>query len=399
MPERLNIASVPALLLSVALAAGCQSAVQQPTSTTPTGGANNPTQQTGGSAPGTNQPSRSQSNRATQHVLESMAMGAQWGGLLAGPFAQFGALGGLVVGAIYGMVTVGQEEERVVAQINKEAQKDQQLEALIEQELERQRALDGQIQTASAQTTGSSSATTSTAGSTAPAPTTTTSKNPQPPDRPSPPPSRTRDNVAVASVNKPVPPPAPPAPFKNVEVRDINGDGVPDLWIYYNPQKPGEIIRQEESTKGDGRVDTWSYFKDGKLLRREVDTSGEGRPNTVYYYSEDKIVREERDEFGQGRMTYRANYENGHLAKVERDSTGRGRSDLWIYYDPTQDNEIIVKEERDLNGDGIVDIWTYHENGRVVRRDVSATGLEILAKEEQPQVPVADLRAVSLPGR
>ena len=72
-----------------------------------------------------------------------------------------------------------------------------------------------------------------------------------------------------------------PTPFKNVEVRDINGDGVPDLWIYcFNPQKPGEIKRQEEASKGDGRVDTWSYFKDGKLVRREVDTKAHGKPDT-----------------------------------------------------------------------------------------------------------------------
>ena len=92
----------------------------------------------------------------------------------------------------------------------------------------------------------------------------------------------------------------PPSPFKNVEVRDVNGDGVPDLWIYYNPQKPGEIIRQEEATQADGRVDTWSYFKDGKMVRREVDTRQSGRPDTVYFYDNDKIVREERDESGQG---------------------------------------------------------------------------------------------------
>jgi len=44
------------------------------------------------------------------------------------------------------------------------------------------------------------------------------------------------------------------------------------------PAETGEIVRQEEATKGDGRVDTWSYFKDGKLVRREVDTKDrEGR--------------------------------------------------------------------------------------------------------------------------
>ena len=136
-------------------------------------------------------------------------------------------------------------------------------------------------------------------------------------------------------------------------MRDINNDGVPDIWIYYNPQKPGEILRQEESTKGDGRVDTWSYYQDGQMVRRDVDRSGSGRPDTIYYYEKDMIVREERDEIGQGRMTYRASYSNGRIEKVEKDSSGQGRPDLWIYYDTSRDGEIVVKEERDLNGDGI----------------------------------------------
>jgi len=297
--------------------------------------------------------------------------------MLAGPFGHFGALGGMLVGAIYGMVTSGQEEERVIAQVSKETQKDQQLEALIEKELERQRALEGQV-------LGS--------GTTTPPTTTPGGNRASQPSQSQP----NRERIEVASVNKPVPAPAAPAPFKNVEVRDMNGDGIPDLWIYYNPQKPGEIVRQEESTKGDGRVDTWSYFKDGKLQRREVDTRGQGQPTTIYYYNDDVLAREERDEVGQGRMTYRATYEKGRLAKVERDTTGRGRADSWVYYDVTQDGEVILKDERDLNGDGIADIWTYYENGRVARRDVSAAGLEILAKQEQ--LPNSDLRTVSLPG-
>ena len=53
---------------------------------------------------------------------------------------------------------------------------------------------------------------------------------------------------------------------------------MPDIWIYYNPQKPGEIIRQEEATKNDGRVDAWSYYKDGQMIRRDVDRKGQRSP-------------------------------------------------------------------------------------------------------------------------
>jgi hypothetical protein len=97
-------------------------------------------------------------------------------------------------------------------------------------------------------------------------------------------------------------------------------------------------------------------------------------------------------------MTYRASYQNGHIAKVERDSSGSGRFDLWTYYDTSRDGEIVVKEERDLNGDGVPDMWSYFENGRLARRDVSALGLEILAKKDQLPAPAAELTHVSVPG-
>ena len=295
----------------------------------------------------------------------------------------YGAGGGLVLGLIAGLVMADSHYGAVNAQIQSEQQKDRNLEAAIEQELERQRALEGQVAQASTQTAGNPPA---------PRPVTDVSQpQPLPQNKPA-------DNIAVASRSKPPPPPLAPTPFKNVEVRDINGDGVPDLWIYHNPQKPGEIMRQEEASKGDGRVDNWSYFKDGKLVRREVDTKGHGKPDTSFYYVNDQISREERDENGEGRVTYRAVYENSRLARLEKDADGNGRMNLWVYYDTTRDGEVISKEERDLNGDGVADLWSYYDNGRLVRRDVSAVGLDLLSRREQIPATAADPKQISAPG-
>jgi len=326
-----------------------------------------------------------------QHAWSKALEGVAMGGSIGGPY---GAGGGLIIGLITGLITANSHYTEINNQISSEQQKDAQLESAIEQELARQRGLENQIDSASAAVASSNTE----AG---PAQTATASP---PPVRsapgPLPPAIRTKekDNTTLASLGKPAPPQVPPSPFKNVEIRDVNGDGIPDLWIYHNPQKPGEVIRQEESTKANGQVDTWSYFKEGQLVRREVDSKGLGRPDSVFYYDNDKIVREERDETGQGRMSYRAIYQNGRLAKVEKDNSGNGRSDLWIYYDTTRDGEVVTKEERDLNGDGIPDLWSYYDNGRLVRRDVSAIGLEVLSKQEQLPVPTAELKTVSVPG-
>ncbi len=290
------------------------------------------------------------------------------GGSIAGPY---GAGAGLVGGFLFGLFTADSHYAQLNAKIQSEQLKDKELEAQIEREMERQRELEAQL------------------GKTGNPLEPKQREEPQPAQRPiKETKAETRadkkdDLGSLASLGKKEISPAPSSsPFKNVEIRDTNQDGIPDLWIYYNPIKPGEIVRQEEDTNGDGRVDTWSTFKEGKLVRREVDTKGNGRPDTIYYYEDGKISREERDENGDGRPSFRAVYQNGRLAKVEKDLDRDGKIDLWIYYDTTKEEETVLKEERDLNADGIVDLWSYYERGRLVQRDVSALGLDYLLKQE-----------------
>jgi hypothetical protein len=353
--------------------------------------------------PGPNQYPSSQSqpqfqattSQRTQYIWDKALEGMTMGGALAGPY---GAGGGLVIGLIAGLFSADGHYAQLNNQIQTEQNKDKELEAKIEQEIERQRQLDAQLEAQLANSAGNP-------------PQQKQPEPPQPAQKLSPPKITTvamKDSSAptlkpaptgaVASLpQKENPAKSPSSPFKNVELRDINGDGIPDLWIYYNPLKPTEIVRQEEASHWDGRADTWSYFKDGKLVRREVDSNGKGRADTVYYYDNDKIVREEHDENGSGNMSSRVIYQNGRRAKLEKDTSGAGKTDHWIYYDTTRDGEIVLKEERDLNGDGLVDQWSYYENGRLVRRDLSAVGLEILTKQDELLFPPADSKQISQP--
>jgi hypothetical protein len=283
----------------------------------------------------------------------------------------------LVIGLITGLITADAHYDQINTQIQVEQAKDQELEAQIEQEIARQRELESQL-----------------------------GKPGKPlfPERRQEPPQAAREiekrtnEMGVEQTKGPVTRaslgkkenqfPRRGVSFKNAEVRDLNGDGVPELWVYYDPVKPGEIVRQEEDTNGDGRVDTWSAFHGGKLVRREVDGKGDGKPDIFYYYKDDKIAREEKDEVGNGQPSFRAVYQDGRLGKVEKDTDGNGNIDLWVTYDATQAGEIVLKEEKDLNGDGIVDLWSYFEAGRLVRRDVSAVGLDHLTgKEKAPELP------------
>jgi hypothetical protein len=311
------------------------------------------------------------SQYAWEKALEGMVMGGAFGGI-------YGAGGGLVIGLLTGLFTADAHYAQRTTQIQTEQAKDKLLETKIEQELERQRQLEAQLlriepnqaqqnQANRGQRVGEPAVPVLTPASTGPS-----------------------DAIASLSKKESVAN-SPSRPFKNVEVRDINRDGIPDLWIYYSLAQPGEIVRQEEATKGDGRVDTWSYFKDGKLVRREIDSRGKGVADIFYYYENEKLVREERDELGKGQANFRAFYRNDRLAKIEKDSNGTGKIDRWTYYDTSQSGEIVSREEQDLNGDGIIDLWSHYENGRLVRRDLNAVGLELVS--QQNAVPTSSTAA------
>jgi hypothetical protein len=378
----MNLRKIPSWLLLIVSLAGCNPAsVQHPVGSTPY-----PPPQTGiasgaqSSGPQSIlQPQAStgslRNQYAWQKALEGMAIGGAIGGI-------YGAGGGLLIGFLTGFFTAEIYDDQLNTQIQSEQAKDKLLEAKIEQELERQRQMEAQLLNGAA--------------------------TPQENHAVLPPPvltpvEATTSKIAisdasstVASLGKKESPSNPTgSSFKNVEVSDINGDGVPDRWSYYSPLKSSEIVRQEEASQLDGRVDTWSHFKDGRLVRREVDSKGNGLADTVYYYENEEMVREERDDTGNGNVSFRALYQNGRRAKIEEDTSGRGKIDQWIYFDSSKDGEIVLKEERDLNGDGVADLWAYYEDGRLVRRDVNAVGVELLSEQDPPAFLAPETRNIA----
>jgi len=383
--EKMRLAKLLSSLSFVFLLAGCDLVAQQyppfagfNSSTAAPALGNTPSSQSSSIPQSVTQPQITGSQRG-QHIRDKALQGLALGGAIAGPY---GAGGGLIIGLLAGLFTADAYYTQLNGQIQSEQDKDKALEAKIEQELQRQRELETQLAVNAGNSTRQNQADQSQSGQQPTVPQVTTL-------------AMKESSTGAASKNKETTSTSAPSPFKNVELKDINGDGVPDLWIYYNPLKPGEIVRQEEATHWDGKVDSWSYFKDGKLVRREVDTKGKGGADTVYYYDKDQIVREERDERGMGNASFRVLYQNGRRFKVEEDSSGGGKIDHWIYYDTSADGEVISKEERDLNGDGVVDLWAYYQNGRLVRRDLSAVGLELVSKQlpSSPADPKETFRA------
>lgn len=364
--EKMNAAKFARRLPVIFLLAGCNLASGQYPAGSPYMGMPSGIQSASPQPVLAQRPSGSQRGLyAWEKALEGMVIGGSLGGL-------YGAGGGLVIGLLAGLLTADSHYAQLNNQIQTEQTKDKALEAKIEQELERQRQLEAQLvnnaESPRPNDTGSRPSDVKPAAATVSGV------------------AMKEDSSALASLSKR----EIPRPFKNVEVRDLNGDGVPDLWIYYSPIKPTEIVRQEEATQFDGRVDVWSYFKEGKLVRREVDSKGKGVADTFYYYENEKIIREERDVHGTGQVSLRAIYQNGRRARIEEDTEQRGKMDHWIYYDTSKDGEIVLKEERDLDGDGTVDVWSHYENGRLVRRDLSATGLELVAKQDQVPSPAVN---------
>jgi hypothetical protein len=106
-------------------------------------------------------------------------------------------------------------------------------------------------------------------------------------------------------------------------ITDINHDGKPDLYEYFDAN--GAVRRRESDYDSNGTIDSVELYEDGKLVKREYDTTGQRRVDTWDYF--DKA--------------------SGKRLRRERDTTNDGKVDQWWTWDG---DKITISIDR--NGDG-----------------------------------------------
>jgi hypothetical protein len=157
-------------------------------------------------------------------------------------------------------------------------------------------------------------------------------------------------------------------------------DGSVDLVLHYDTR--GRLVRRDESTRGDGRLDTSASYADGVLQRKESDTDGDGNVDVwAFYDGVGDLSRMETLLSGGGRRTetYRAGRvaerldgdllsvfdESGRLVKQGRKGEG-DRMLAWRYFEAGGD---VVREEQ-FGDDGRLSAVAHYEAGRLVRREL-----------------------------
>jgi hypothetical protein len=112
---------------------------------------------------------------------------------------------------------------------------------------------------------------------------------------------------------------------EDCRIVDLNMDGAPDVFIYYDAQ--GRERRREQDFDRDGRADEITIFENGQVKLKMRETNFDNKIDTWDYY------------------------ENGRLVKRERDSDGDGIVDQWwTFNNPSNPKCAVVAVDR--NGDG-----------------------------------------------
>jgi len=126
---------------------------------------------------------------------------------------------------------------------------------------------------------------------------------------------------------------------------DKDEDGTIDRWEYYGPDQKIEKIGL--SRANDGTVDAWAYQgPDGSIARIEVSTRRDGTASRVEYFSKDVMVRAEEDTDGDGRIDKWETYDGARLASVAFDTLHQGTPDRRLVYDPDGSARLEVLPSR-----------------------------------------------------
>lgn len=179
-------------------------------------------------------------------------------------------------------------------------------------------------------------------------------------------------------------------------------DGSVDVVLHYDTR--GRIVRRDESSRMDGRLDTSAYYADGTLQRKESDTDGDGKPDVwAFYDGTGELTRLESlasdgrrriEHYRAGRVAERLDGDllsvfddSGHLVKQGRKGSG-DRMLAWRYYEP---NGNVAREE-EFDAEGKLSAVAHYEGGRLVRHE-----LYQIDEQAFTRVPVVSPEATTSP--
>jgi hypothetical protein len=177
---------------------------------------------------------------------------------------------------------------------------------------------------------------------------------------------------------------------------DSNGDGRVDTWqVYAN----GELTQRLRDTNGDGTVDVWEEYSDSRMTGRTLDRDRNGVVDSFYEYRGDSLAEERHDSDNDGRIDQLIRYKNlfrtiseidqdrdgatdtwttygisrGEevVVRIERSSRGAGPADIFETFDTSSGKSVLAKREEDQDGDGDIDVISVYEDGKLVQREVT----------------------------
>jgi hypothetical protein len=111
---------------------------------------------------------------------------------------------------------------------------------------------------------------------------------------------------------------------------DGDGDGVIDRWEYY--RAGGQLDRLGTSSESDGVEDTW-VVQSGDQMRVDIATRRDGVADRHEFHDKGVLVRAEQDTNGDGRIDQWQQFAGGKLRELLIDTTqSAGRPDQRLVY-------------------------------------------------------------------
>jgi hypothetical protein len=157
--------------------------------------------------------------------------------------------------------------------------------------------------------------------------------------------------------------------------RDHGGDGKPDDFERYGPD--GRMLAREVDRDQDGTRDAFYRFEGGSLVE-ERHLEG-GREKRVVHYEGRRLVRTEEDTSGDGRLDtwtfFRVAGDQEQVDRVERDTNADGRADVFESFEQVAGQPTLKQRDEDKNGDGQIDVTSIYENGKLKERQINDPGL------------------------